>query len=68
MAIGVCIEMKESSSSVEGLTGGAKTCGSQITSIVDDTHRLMTLITGHANRLVLNNVLLDDSFSILIQS
>lgn len=62
----VCI--LEHLSSVEGFTGSSKTCWSQGTSVINNAHRLMALITRYANRLVLNNVLLDDGLSILVKS
>ena len=52
--------------SVEGLTLGAETAWSVSSSIVDDAHRLVSLVARQLNLIVLNNILLDDSLSRLL--
>ena len=52
--------------SVEGLTLGAETAWSVSSSIIDDAHRLVSLVTRQLNLIVLNNILLDDSLSRLL--
>lgn len=52
--------------SVEGFAIGAETARSIGSPIVDDTHRLVSLVARQLNLIVLNNILLNDCHSRLL--
>jgi len=48
-------------SGVERLTASSETLGTNSSSVIDGRHRLVSRVSGNLNRVILNNVLLDDS-------